>query len=122
MVADKASPTRGSGRSLGAPGRKGADHVGCVSITPLGGSESVGEQVAEAVRIVRASGLASETNAMFTNVEGECDEIMPVIRACLDKVAETAPRVTAIIKVDRRPGAPGDRLRSDVESLERRLR
>lgn len=33
---------------------------------------------------------------MFTNVEGEWDEIMPVIRACLDKVAETAPRITAI--------------------------
>lgn len=41
------------------------------SITPLGVGESVGGHVAEAVRIVRASGLPSEMNAMFTNVEGE---------------------------------------------------
>ena len=46
------------------------------SITPLGADESVGDLVAEAVRIVRASGLPNETNAMFTNIEGEWDEVM----------------------------------------------
>ena len=91
------------------------------SITPLGAGESVGDQVAEAVRIVRASGLPSETNAMFTNVEGDWDEIMPVIRACIGKIAETAPRVTVTIKLDWRPGQPAGRLDRDVESVERRL-
>ena len=91
------------------------------SVTPLGAGESVGDQVAEAVRIVRASGLPSETNAMFTNVEGDWDQIMPVIRACIDKVAEAAPRVTVTIKLDWRPGEPPGRLSRDVESLERRL-
>ncbi len=46
------------------------------SVTPLGAGESVGELVAEAVRVVRQSGLPTETNAMFTNVEGEWDEVM----------------------------------------------
>ena len=92
------------------------------SITSLGAGESVGDHVAEAVRIVRASGLPSETNAMFTNVEGEWEEIMPVIRACVDKVAETAPRVTVTIKLGWRPGQPAGRLSRDVESVERRLR
>jgi len=41
------------------------------SITPLGVGESVGSHVAEAARIVRASGLPSDTNALFTNVEGD---------------------------------------------------
>lgn len=91
------------------------------SITPLGAGESVGGHVAEAVRIVRASGLPSETNAMFTNVEGEWGEIMPVIRACVEKVAEAAPRVTVIIKLDWRPGESAGRLSRDVESVERRL-
>ena len=50
------------------------------SITPIGTGESVGDLVAETVRIVRASGLPNETNAMFTNVEGEWDEIMAVIK------------------------------------------
>ena len=46
------------------------------SVTPLGTGEGVGEAVAEAVRVVRASGLPSETNAMFINLEGEWDEVM----------------------------------------------
>lgn len=91
------------------------------SVTPLGAGESVGEQVAEAVRIVRASGLPSETNAMFTNVEGDWDEVMPLIRACIDKVGERAPRVTVTIKLDWRPVQPAGRLGRDVESVERRL-
>ena len=47
------------------------------SISPSGGDESggVSAAVAEAVRVVRASGLPNETNAMFTNIEGEWDEV-----------------------------------------------
>jgi len=86
------------------------------SVTPLGAGEPVGDHVAEAVRIVRASGLPSETNAMFTNVEGEWGEIMPVIWACIDKVAKRAPRVTVTIKLDWRPGQPAGRLSRDVQS------
>jgi uncharacterized protein YqgV (UPF0045/DUF77 family) len=41
------------------------------SITPLGAGEAVGEIVAEAVRVVRASGLPNQTDSMFTTVEGE---------------------------------------------------
>jgi uncharacterized protein YqgV (UPF0045/DUF77 family) len=43
------------------------------SISPAGGDETggVSEAVAEVVRIVRESGLPNETNAMFTNIEGE---------------------------------------------------
>jgi uncharacterized protein (TIGR00106 family) len=90
------------------------------SITPLGGGASVGASVAEAVRLVRQSGLPNETNAMFTNVEGEWDEVMSLIKACMMKVGETAPRVSLVIKVDHRPGVTGA-LRHKVESVERRL-
>ncbi len=91
------------------------------SITPLGAGESVGGLVAEAVRVVRASGLSSETNAMFTNLEGEWDEVLDVIRASVEKVAEAAPRVSVVIKLDYRPEAAPGRLARDVESVERRL-
>lgn len=91
------------------------------SITPLGIGESVGDAVADAVRIVRDSGLPNETNAMFTNVEGEWDEVMAVIKECVMTVSERAPRVSAVIKVDHRPAA-SDPLTTKVESVERRLR
>jgi uncharacterized protein (TIGR00106 family) len=90
------------------------------SISPIGVGESVSEQVAEVVRIVRASGLPNETNAMFTNVEGDYDEVMALLRACVMKVAETAPRVSVVIKIDYRAGVT-DGLTTKVEAVERRL-
>jgi uncharacterized protein YqgV (UPF0045/DUF77 family) len=43
------------------------------SIAPAAtdGNGSVSAAVADVVRIVRESGLPNETNAMFTNIEGE---------------------------------------------------
>ena len=57
------------------------------SVTPIGAGEDVGEIVAEAVRVVRASGLPNRTDAMFTSVEGEWDEVMDVVKAACDAVA-----------------------------------
>jgi uncharacterized protein (TIGR00106 family) len=89
-------------------------------VTPLGGDDSVGELVADAVRIVRESGLPNETNAMFTNIEGEWDEVMAVIHRCVEAVAERSPRVSIVIKIDHRPGVI-DALQSKVETVEREL-
>jgi uncharacterized protein (TIGR00106 family) len=90
------------------------------SITPLGVGDGVSGQVAEAVRIVRESGLPNETNAMFTNVEGDWDEVMGLIRRCVDAVAEAAPRVSVVIKIDHRPGV-GGQLEAKVRRVEERL-
>ena len=90
------------------------------SISPLGTGDSVSSSVAEAVRLVRDSGLPNETNAMFTNVEGEWDEVMALIKACVDKVAEAAPRVSVVIKIDHRPGVV-DALHAKVAAVEEHL-
>ena len=90
------------------------------SITPLGAGDSVSASVADAVRLVRESGLPNETNAMFTNIEGEWDEVMAVIKACVDKVAESAPRVSVVIKIDHRPGV-ADALHAKVARVEAHL-
>jgi uncharacterized protein (TIGR00106 family) len=87
------------------------------SITPLGVGDSVSDLVADAVRIVRDSGLPNETNAMFTNIEGDWDDVMAVIKACVDAVAEAAPRVSVVIKIDHRPGATG-RMAAKVAAVE----
>ena len=94
--------------------------IAAFSITPLGVGESVSESVAEAVRLVRESGLANETNAMFTNVEGDWDEVMALLKACVMKVSEAAPRVSVVIKLDHRPGV-SNALRGKVEAIEDRL-
>jgi uncharacterized protein (TIGR00106 family) len=91
--------------------------IAAFSITPLGVGTSVSQPVAEAVRLVRASGLPNETNAMFTNVEGDWDDVMTLIKSCVMKVAETAPRVSVVIKIDHRPGVTGA-LEAKVEAVE----
>ena len=90
------------------------------SVTPLGEGDSVGDLVAEAVRVVRASGLPNRTDAMFTTIEGEWDEVMAVIHRCVQAVAARSPRVSVVIKIDHRPGVT-DALHSKVETIEREL-
>ena len=89
------------------------------SVSPSGGDESggVGAAVAEAVRVVRESGLPNETNAMFTNIEGEWDEVMAVVKRAVDAVAAAAPRVSLVLKADVRPGFTGQ-LTAKVERIE----
>ena len=90
------------------------------SVTPLGVGEGVAEYVADAVRVVRESGLPNRTDAMFTTVEGDWDEVMDVVRRAVDAVAAKAPRVSLSLKADIRPGVIGG-LDSKVASLERHL-
>lgn len=94
--------------------------IAAFSISPSGVGPSVSRSVADAVRIVRESGLPNETNAMFTNIEGEWDEVMAVIKACVDEVAKRSPRVSVVIKIDHKEGMT-DGLRTKVESVERLL-
>ena len=91
------------------------------SVTPLGVGEGVGEYVSEAVRVVRASGLPNRTDAMFTSIEGDWDEVMEVVKAAVDAVAAGAPRVSLVLKADIRPGVT-DGLDSKVATVERHLR
>jgi uncharacterized protein (TIGR00106 family) len=92
------------------------------SISPSGGDESggVSEAVADAVRVVRASGLPCETNSMFTNIEGEWDEVMAVVKQAVDAVAAQAPRVGLVLTADIRPGHTGQ-LASKVAAVEQHL-
>ena len=90
------------------------------SVTPLGVGENVGEIVAEAVRVVRASGLPNRTDAMFTTVEGDWDEAMAVVKEAVDAVAARAPRVSLVLKADLRPDVT-DALNAKVETIERYL-
>jgi len=69
---------------------------------------------------VRASGLPHETNSMFTNLEGEWDEVMAVLKQCVDAMTASHPRVSLVVKADIRPGHTGQ-LASKVQRVERLL-
>jgi len=92
------------------------------SISPTTGDDtgSVSEAVAAAVRVVRESGLPNETNSMFTNIEGEWDEVMAVVKRAVEVVAEVSPRVGLVLKADIRAGFTGE-MTAKVERVERLL-
>src|SRR5699024_2081391 len=93
-----------------------------ISISPSGGDETggVSEAVARAVQVIRDSGLPCETNAMFTNIEGEWDEVMAVVKQAVDTVAAESPRVGLVLKADIRAGYTGQ-LAAKVERVEAHL-
>ncbi|THA24458.1 MTH1187 family thiamine-binding protein [Streptomyces sp. RKND-216] len=90
------------------------------SVTPLGVGEDVGAHVADAVRVVRESGLPHRTDAMFTSIEGDWDACMDVVRRAVAAVEARAPRVSLLLKADIREGVT-DGLTAKVDTVERHL-
>ena len=92
------------------------------SVAPSGGSssDSVHDAVAAAVRVVRESGLPNRTSSMFTELEGEWDEVMEVVRRATEAVGAYGSRVSLVLKADIRPGHVGE-LDGKVERLEAAL-
>lgn len=93
------------------------------SVAPSGTGHadgSVHDAVAAAVRIVRESGLPNHTGSMFTEIEGEWDEVFAVIKRATDAVAAYGSRVSLVLKADIRPGYSGE-ITGKVERLESAL-
>lgn len=74
---------------------------------PAGASPEKSTYVAQAVDVIRQSGLPSETNAMFTNIEGDIDDVLKVIRDATMKLAGQGYRTDVVIRLDIRPGFEG---------------
>ncbi len=81
---------------------------------------SVSAAVADALAVVRQSGVPHRLDSMFTTLEGEWDECMPVIKAACEAVAKHSPRVSLVVKADLRPGREGQ-LEAKVARIEQRL-
>jgi len=91
-----------------------------MSITPLGVGDSVSRYVAECVELIDQSGLDYELHAMGTIVEGELDQVLDLMRRCIERVAQHSDRVTCAAKLDLRRG-PGGRIKTKVASVEQKL-
>ena len=93
------------------------------SVAPSGGPDATGsvhDAVAAAVRIVRESGLANRTTSMFTEIEGEWDEVFDVIRRATEAVGAYGSRVSLVLKADIRPGHSGE-IDAKVQRLEQAI-
>ena len=95
-----------------------------VAIAPCGTGDEMADEVAEVVRVIRASGLACRTNSMFTEIEGDWDDVMRVIKDATFVLANKGIRTEVVLKADIRPGYERtmdgklERLSSSMQKLE----
>lgn len=93
-----------------------------ISIVPIGvQTTSLSTYVAEAVKILRESGLPYELTAMGTIVSGDLDEVWKVLRRMHENCFSSgAPRVLTTIRIDDRrdrAGSPEQKIRSVMDKL-----
>lgn len=75
-----------------------------VAIAPFGVGNELAQEVAEVVKVIRESGLPNRTTSMFTEIEGEWDEVMAVVKQATFVLAEKGIRTEVVLKADIRPG------------------
>ncbi|MFZ0158203.1 MAG: MTH1187 family thiamine-binding protein [Kineosporiaceae bacterium] len=90
------------------------------SVAPSGVGDSVSAAVADAVRVVRESGLPHRTDSMFTTIEGDWDACMDVVRRATEAVGRHGERVSLVLKADIRPGRTGE-MQGKLDRLEAAL-
>ncbi len=91
------------------------------SMFPVGKKESASAEVAKIINIIDRSGLPYKMSAMATVVEGEWDEIMPLINKCRLKLRRSNNRIYMVLTMDDRRGAK-NRLTGKVNAIESKLK
>ena len=79
------------------------------------------EEVAEVVRVIRESGLPNRTTSMFTEIEGDWDEVMQVVRDATFVLASKGIRTEVVLKADIRPGFT-DTMTGKLERMEAQIK
>ena len=88
-----------------------------VAISPVGTGDELSADVAEVIRVIRKSGLPNRTNSMSTEIEGEWDEVMDVVKRATFVLAEKGIRTELVLKADIRPGFT-DTMHAKVDKVE----
>jgi len=91
-----------------------------LSIIPLGGNSHLSSEIAKALDLIDSSGLRYQLTASATLIEGEWDEVMPVIRRCHERLRESSSHLIINIKIEDDAGE-SNKLRRNVASVEEKV-
>ena len=92
-----------------------------VAIAPLGIGDELAAEVAEVVKVIRESGLPNRTTSMFTEIEGEWDEVMQAVKDAAFVLAEKGIRTEVVLKADIRPGFT-NMINEKIEKIDKALK
>jgi len=88
-----------------------------LSIAPFGVGEELSQDVAEVIRVIEASGLPCRTTAMYTEIEGDWDAVMKVVKDATLVLTSKGYRTSVTLKADIRPGFTNT-MHSKVEKID----
>jgi uncharacterized protein (TIGR00106 family) len=91
-----------------------------LNIVPLIGTTHLGNPIAEVVRIIDSSGLPYRLTPCGTCIEGEWDEVLPLVRRCHERLREQSPHVMTTLHIEDEEGAR-DKLRYNVDYIAEKL-
>ena len=97
----------------------GMNTLVAVAIAPCGTGDELSAEVAEVVRVIRESGLPNRTSSMFTEIEGNWDEVMQ--RDATFVLANKGVRTEVVLKADIRPGFT-DTMNGKLERMEAQIK
>lgn len=90
------------------------------AIFPMDQGENLSAAVARAMDIIDKSGVTYQMTPMGTVLEGEWEDVMAVVNACMKDMQGVSDRVYLAMKADYRKGKSG-RLKSKIQSVEKVL-
>jgi len=91
-----------------------------LSMFPIGSGDSLVDPVAEVIDEIDRAGLRYRVTGADTVIEGDWDEVMPVIRRAEQRLREKHDRVFMVMTVDDHKGVE-NRLEESVTEVEDRL-
>lgn len=91
-----------------------------LSMFPVGDGDSLVAPVTEVVEEIDRAGLRYQVTGMDTILEGEWEDVMPVIQRAEQRLRKKHDRVYMLLAVDDHGGAL-DRLRSSPQEVQQNL-
>lgn len=91
-----------------------------LSMFPVGSGDSLVGPVSEVIDEIDRAGLDYRVTGADTVIEGDWDEVMPVIRRAEERLREKHDRVFMVMTVDDHKG-DGNRLEESVADVESQL-
>lgn len=91
-----------------------------LSIIPVGKDAHISDELAEVVKMIDESGLPYELTPSATCIEGEWEELMPLIRRCHDRMRAFAPHVITHITIEDDAGAH-NMLSANIAAIEEKV-
>ena len=89
-----------------------------LAIYPLdAGKEGLSAYVSEVVKVIEVSGLSHRTTSMHTEIEGEWDDVMKVVKEATFVLANKGYRTGISLRADIRPGRTNT-MQSKIEKLD----